>query len=95
MAHEKRLRPEPVRHAPSVDGHWATIARALDAVEQRWMPHLAGRLTRAQIGLGCPLGDLDLRHSDRDWRVGHPALAAWQAGFAKRPPMLATVPPAS
>lgn len=47
-----------------------------------------------QIALGCALGYLDFRLSERNWRVGRPSLAAWYAGFSQRDSMLATVPAA-
>ena len=40
----------------------------------------------------CALGYLDLRHSDRDWRAGRDALAAWYARFAERASMVDTAP---
>jgi glutathione S-transferase len=46
----------------------------------------------AQIAVGCMLGWLDFRLDARNWRNGHPKLAAWQAAFAKRPAMQATEP---
>lgn len=92
MAYEARLRPEELRHAPWVEAQWTKVARALDAIEARWMAHLAGPLDMGQIAVGCALGYLDFRQAARDWRVGRPALAAWEAGFAARPSMLATRP---
>ena len=56
------------------------------------MSHLSGPLTIGQVGMGCALEYLDLRHSDRDWRSDVPALAAWQAEFSERPSMQATQP---
>lgn len=93
MVYESRYRPEEMRSAPWVDGQWAKIDRALDAVEANWTSHLAGKLTMAQIALGCALAYLDFRHGDRDWRRGRPELATWAAEFAARPSMLATAPP--
>lgn len=92
MVYEARLRPEAIRHAPWVEGQWNKIARTLDALEGRWMSHLAGPLDIGQIATGCALEYLDFRHQDRDWRAGRPALAAWQAGFAKRPSLESTRP---
>ena len=89
MVYEAR-RPEEARHAPWVEAQWTKVGRALDAVEARWMAHLAGPLDCAQIAVGCALGYLDFRHADRDWRAGRPALAAWEARFAQRPSMQAT-----
>jgi glutathione S-transferase len=92
MTYEWRLRPEAARFAPWVEAQWSKVALALDAVEARWMAHLAGKLDMAQIALGCALGYLDFRHGARDWRAGRPALAAWEARFRERPAMQATVP---
>jgi glutathione S-transferase len=94
MVYEVRHREENQRNAPWVEGQWAKVARALDAIEARWMSHLHGRLDAGQISVACALGYLDFRHGDRDWRRAHPALAAWYQGFAARPSMEATVPPA-
>lgn len=89
MVYEGRLRPEELRFAPWVEGQWAKIARALDALEA--LPP-EGPLTGGQIALGCALGYLDFRHGARDWRKNRPQLADWAEGFAARPAMRATVP---
>ena len=94
MVYEWRLRPEEMRLPDWVEGQWAKIARALDALETRWISHLAGPLDMGQIAVGCALGYLDFRHGDRDWRAARPGLAAWEAAFAARPSMTATRPPA-
>lgn len=44
------------------------------------------------LSIGCMLSYLDYRFADLDWRGSHPGLAAWHAGFAQRPAVLATVP---
>lgn len=92
MVYEWRIRPEELRHAPWVEGQWAKVERALDALETRWMAHLEGPLDMGQIAIGCALGYLDFRHDARGWRTGRPHLAAWEARFAARPSMQATVP---
>ncbi len=92
MVYELRSRPEDKRHGPWVEGQWAKIARALAALEAQWMSRLQGPLNIGQISVACALSYLDLRHADRDWRKGHPELAAWHATFAERPSMQATVP---
>jgi glutathione S-transferase len=94
MVYEARVRPEDKRFAPWVDGQWAKIDRALDALEARWMSHLQGPLDMGNIAVGCALAYVDFRHGARDWRSGRPALAAWEAGFAARPSMMGTQPPA-
>ena len=92
MVYEDRTRPEERRFGPWVEGQWAKIERALDAIEARWMAYLAGPLDAGQVAVGCALGYLDFRHAARDWRTGRPALAAWEARFAARPSMQATRP---
>jgi glutathione S-transferase len=92
MRYEMHVRPEANRSPAWADAQWAKIARALAALEERWMSHLSGPLDVGQIAVGCALGYLDLRHAERDWRAPHPALAAWFAGFAARPSMQATAP---
>ena len=92
MVYEPRLRP-PERQSPDlVEAQWLKVARALDAIEARWMSHLAAPLDAAQIALACALGYLDFRLGPRDWRAGRPSLAAWEARFAARPSMQATRP---
>ena len=92
MAYEMRLRPEEIRFADWLEGQWAKVARALDALETTWIAHLNGPLDLGHIGVGCVLGYIDFRHGARNWRAGHPKLAEWEAGFAQRPSMKATVP---
>lgn len=92
MVYESRLRPEDLHFAPWVDGQWAKIARALDAVEAGSLPLLTAPLTMGQIALGAALGYLDFRLEARGWRDGRPGLAGWASEFAQRPTMLATNP---
>jgi glutathione S-transferase len=92
IVYESRFRPEEMRFAPWTDGQWAKVTRALDTIEAQWMSHLAGPLDLGQIAVGCALGYLDLRHGDKTWREGRPALAAWFERFAARPSMQATAP---
>lgn len=92
MRYEEVLRPEAARSPGWVEGQWAKIARSLDALESRWMAHLSGHLTIGPVAVGCALGYLDFRFAARDWRAGRPALAAWEADFARRPSMQATIP---
>lgn len=92
MVYEARVRPEDMRYQPWLDAQWGKIARALDALDTRWMSHLHGSLDMGQIAIGCALGYLDFRHPDKEWRKGRDALAAWEARFAERPSMRATIP---
>lgn len=92
MVYEHRFRPESLWSEPWIEAQWGKVTSGLEAIESRWMSHLAGPLTAAQIGVGCALSYLDLRHPGRSWRTGHSALAAWHAGFAQRQSMLDTAP---
>lgn len=92
MVYEARVRPEDMRYQPWLDAQWGKIARALDKLDTRWMSHLHGPLDMGQIAIGCALGYLDFRHPDKEWRKGRDALAAWEARFAERPSMRATIP---
>ena len=78
------MRPPEGRSQAWVEAQWSKVARALDAVEGRWMAHLAGPLDCGQIALGCAFGYLDFRHAEREWQAGRPALAGWEARFRDR-----------
>jgi glutathione S-transferase len=93
MVYETRIRPEDKRFEPWVEGQWSKIDRALNVLEQRWISHLTGPMDMAHIAVACCLGYLDLRHAARQWRASRPHLAAWEAAFAARPSMRASVPP--
>ncbi|VDC23224.1 glutathione S-transferase family protein [Pseudogemmobacter humi] len=92
MIYESRLRPEEIRFAPWVESQWLKVARSLDTLENGWAGDLEQPLNMGQIALGCALGYLDFRHSARNWRDGHPRLAAWEEAFARRAPMRETRP---
>ena len=67
------------------------IDRATDGLERRAHEIAMGALRIDQIATACALEYADLRYT-RDWRRRCPALAAWLAGFAERPAMVATRP---
>lgn len=92
MVYESRLRPEELHYSPWVEAQWHKVARALDAAETTWQPHLHGPLDMGQLALAVALGYLDFRHAGRDWRQSRPTLAAWEAAIARRPSLIATVP---
>lgn len=92
VVYEGRVRAEGERSDAWVEAQWAKITGALDALGTRWMSHLYGPFDMGQIAIGCALGYLDFRHSDRDWRQGRDGLAAWYATFEARPSMQATKP---
>lgn len=92
IVYEKRFRDEAQQSIAWIDAQWAKVAGALDALNARWMGHLAGKMDIGHIAVGCALGYLDFRHGDRDWRKGRDALAGWYETFAARPSMQATAP---
>ncbi|WP_136439683.1 glutathione S-transferase [Pacificoceanicola onchidii] len=92
MTYEARFRGPELVFEDWVEAQWAKVSRALDALEERWMSHLAGPLDMGQISVACALGYLDLRHDARGWRNGRPALAAWHEAFEQRASMKATAP---
>ena len=92
IVYEERFRPADKVSMEWIEGQWAKVSRALDAVSTRWMSHLHGRIDIGHIGMACALSYLDFRHDARKWRTGRDALAEWHAGFAARPSMIATEP---
>ncbi|QQA44863.1 glutathione S-transferase family protein [Pelagovum pacificum] len=94
MVYEARFKGTDGKSADWIEAQWQKVARALDALEARWMSHLNGPVDMAQVAVACMLGYLDLRHPGRDWRATRPQLAAWEAAFSERPAMVDTKPPA-
>jgi len=92
MVYEGRCRPEDKQDKGWLDAQWGKIENALDALNARWMSHLAGPMDAGVISVGCALAYLDFRHADRPWRKGRDALDDWYAVFAERDSMKATVP---
>jgi glutathione S-transferase len=83
------------RQSDSMLAHWRE--QMLSAVRHMHeeLASLESELTVGHIALATALAYLDFRHSDLQWRTvaGH-ALADWYAGFARRPSMQKTAPPA-
>ncbi|MFW2541326.1 glutathione S-transferase [Primorskyibacter sp. 2E107] len=92
MTYEARFRSPDMISTDWVEAQWSKAARALDALETRWMSHLNGPLDMGQMAVGCALGYIDLRHDARGWRTGRDALAAWFETFSARESMIATKP---
>ncbi len=92
MVYESRWRSEQERSAAWVDGQWFKVTRALDALNDGWMPQFGAPLDASQIAVGCALGYLDFRHDARTWRTGREALAGWYESFSNRASMQATRP---
>lgn len=92
IVYEARLRPADKQDKDWTDAQWGKISGGLDALNNRWISHLAGPLDMAQIAVSCALGYLDFRHDARGWRTGRGDLDDWFAVFAERESFLATVP---
>lgn len=90
MSYETRLRPEAEQSRDWIEAQWAKAARAISAVNTRWMSHMTGPLNIGQIAMACALSYIDLRHDGRGWRNGNDALARWHAEFALRDSMTLT-----
>lgn len=83
----------PAQQLPDWLASFATrIAASLARLEQEAPALSHDGFDIGHLSIGCMLSYLDYRFPDLDWRTGHPALAAWHAGFAQRPAVIATVP---
>lgn len=91
--YERMSRPAELRWQDWYDGQIAKIDSGLDDIESRRMDLLGGQFHIGAIAVACVLGYLDFRFSDKDWRSGHPALAAWFAAVSERDSLKATAPP--
>ncbi len=90
--YEKRVRSKEKQSEEWVAGQWSKITRSLDALEESGEEFLGLPLNMAQIALGCALGYLDFRHSDRPWQTEHPKVEYWNQEFSQRASMRATRP---
>lgn len=87
---EAVLRPEDKRDERIVAACRKKAAAVLDWLEAH-APALAARpFDAGHIAVGVALCYLDFRFAADNWRDGRPALAAWHAGFAERPSVVAT-----
>ena len=85
-------RPDGAPSPTYLAGFETKVAAALTALEAEAVALAGSAFDIGHIAIGCALGYLDFRFSDRDWRRDHPALAEWHAGFEARPSALATQP---
>jgi len=85
-------RPDGAPSPTYLAGFETKVAAALTALEAEAAALAGSAFDIGHIAIGCALGYLDFRFSDRDWRRDHPALAEWHAGFEARPSALATQP---
>jgi glutathione S-transferase len=87
IVYESRYRPAEMRVQAWVDRQEGKVDCALDALEAA-PPELTPIPDVGQIALACMLGYRDLRFA-REWRKGHPKLAAWLERFAAQVPAFA------
>lgn len=93
--YEVRCREEAIHSTDWLDAQRGKIKRALDAIEQQWMPLLQQEPTIAHIAVACALGYLDFRAEMGgfdNWRTDRPKLSEWGEAFSARPSMKATAP---
>lgn len=93
LRYETFLRPEDKRWPEWIARQQARLTAALDDIENNWKTELSS-MNCGSIAVACMLGYLDFRYTSMGWRDGRPNLAAFYEGFAKRPSMMATMPPA-
>jgi glutathione S-transferase len=88
------LRPEAHRWTEWVEGQMTKIRLGL-AQLGRDVTHFSAEPGIGEISAGVTLGYLDFRFPEEAWRDQYTRLAEWYAGFAERPSMQATRPPAA
>lgn len=91
LRYETVQRPESKRWPELIERQRKRLMRSTDDLERLWMTDL-GEVTAASISIAVALGYLDFRHSNIDWRKGHPILGQWFAKFSQRASMEASEP---
>lgn len=91
--YETAVRPEEKRWPEWVARQHTRIEAGLDELEGNWSGEL-DTVNAGSIATAAVLAYLDFRFEDLGWRENRPKLAAFYEGFAKRPSMTATQPPA-
>lgn len=86
----ERDKSEQARLPALLDSFALKTRTALDRLEGDALNLSATRFGIGHIAIGCCLSYLDFRFPDLNWRVGHPALAAWHESFSARPSAQAT-----
>lgn len=89
---QERMRTELQQLPAWLAAFETKIFASLDRLEQEAPALAQDGFDIGHLSVGCMLSYLDYRFADIDWRASHPGLAAWHAGFAQRPAVIATVP---
>jgi glutathione S-transferase len=93
LARGEIMRPDGEKSPAFLALQRQKMASAADALEKE-AANFSTTLDIGLISIACALGYADLRHAADEWRKGRPALAKWYEGFARRPSMQRTAPPA-
>lgn len=88
---EQAIRPQQFQWQGWVDRQVAAIDRSLNVLETECVAW-GDRFGAGQIAVVTALCYLDFRLRFVDWKSTHPRLAAWAAGQAARPSVVATEP---
>ena len=86
----ERLRPAALQSVPHMELWAGKIRACIPALEAEAAALAAARFNLGHVAIGVALCYLDFRFAVEAWRVGHPGLAAWHAGFCARPSVIAT-----
>lgn len=92
IRYESVIRPEALRWQDWLDGQMEKVESGLDDLESRWIGDLERGFDAGAIAVAAALGYLDFRFPAKDWRAGHPQLAAWFAEASKRASMADSFP---
>ena len=92
MVYEGRFREEAIRHQPWLDAQWSKVQNGLAALNGMWISHLNGPVHMGHLAVGCALGYLDFRLSEKNWRQGNDTLAAWYDDIKGREALQKTEP---
>ena len=83
---------EPALQQPAlIEGFRLKLGAVLDAMAADVVALDSTPMGIGHIATGVALGYLDFRFAAENWRTRRPRLADWQAAFAARPSMMATL----
>jgi len=91
--YETAVRPQEKRWPDWVARQHTRMEAGLDELEINWAGEL-GTVNAGSIAAAVVLAYFDFRYDDLGWRDTRPKLAAFYEGFAARPSMTTTQPPA-
>lgn len=86
----ERDKPAAQQTPAWLDSFAVKATATLDRFETIAPELIAAPFGIGHVAVGCALSYIDFRFGDLAWRTGRPAIAAWHAGFAARPSVIAT-----